>query len=692
MNDNFEYLFAPNSVAIIGASDNPNKIGGRPIHFLRKYGFRGDVYPVNPGRQMVQGYRAYSDILDVPSVPDSVVIAVGTDAVADQVERCAQMGVRAAVLMSSGFGELGEKGRARERRLVEIANASGMRLMGPNCQGTANFSNGTILNFSTMFTDVAAQDGPIGIVSQSGAASVMPFALLRQAGLGVRYVIATGNDADLGACAMAEAVARDEDIKLILVYLEQISEPHRLASAARIAKERGAYIVVLKSGGSTKGASAAASHTGAVVGNEAAIDAFLARSGIWRARDIQDFILAAPLYLSDRPVGAGRSVAMSHSGAVAVMTADLAEREGLELADLADETKTRLTAILPDFGTAHNPLDTTAAVLSDPTMFPRVLSAIGLDSQADTVMVSVPMAGPGYDLETFADAAAEFVRTQNKPMVLSAPQPNVRAVFSARDIPVYATEADAIRALQQYTKHQQLRAALRESRVIEPIMGLPRGLQDEHRSLSLISDHGVPVVENILCNSPDEAVTAFHELGNVPVVVKGCAASIPHKSEHDLVYLHIRSTDDARRAAESCFAALKDMGITKPQVLVAKMVKGEHEIALGATVDAKLGPLVMIADGGTLVELRKDAVTLLAPFTAKQAREALARLRIAPLFQGYRGKPPLDVQALAEAAVALGDFAAGSRESLISVDINPVMVMPSGEGVLAVDAVVELNQ
>ncbi|MGT2492817.1 CoA-binding protein [Cupriavidus basilensis] len=297
MHSHFEALFRPRSVAVIGASDNPNKVGGRPIHYLNRFGFEGKVFPVNPAREEIQGHRAYASVQDIGEVPDAVVIAVSGEAALAQVRQCSGIGVKAAVVMASGFGETGEAGRQRQDELVTAANAGGMRLVGPNAQGTANFASGAVLNFSTMFMEVAPADGPIAIISQSGAASVMPYALLRQAGLGVRYLVATGNDADIDACAMAEAVAADPAIRLILVYLESLSSPVRLAAAAAVARQRGAHVVVLKSGSSQRGAVAAASHTGAMVGNDATIDAFLARHGIWRARNMNEFIRATPLYL-----------------------------------------------------------------------------------------------------------------------------------------------------------------------------------------------------------------------------------------------------------------------------------------------------------------------------------------------------------------------------------------------------------
>lgn len=691
MDNTFKELFSPRAVAVIGASDNPNKVGGRPIHYLKKYGYRGEIYPVNPTRPEIQGVRAYESIESIGTPPEAAIIAVAGDAAIEQVRRCGHAGVKVGVVMSSGFSEVGSAGQEREARLVEAAKTSGMRIIGPNAQGSANFATGAILNFSTMFMDVEPLDGPIAIVSQSGAASVMPYALLRQAGFGVRYVVATGNDSDQGACTMAEAVAMDPDIRLILVYLESISDPDRLAAAARAARSRGAYIVAIKSGSSKRGAAAAASHTGALAGNDAAVDGFFARHGIWRARDINEFIRATPLYLRNQSTKAGRAVAMSHSGAVAVMTADLAEQATLELTELTPQTKQQLSEILPDFGTASNPLDMTAAILSESKMFQRVLNAIGSDPGADTVIVSVPVAGPGYDLNAFATEAQEFSRTHEKPLVVCAPQASVREIFQAHQLPTFVTDSDAILAMAQYTAHQRLLTKI-PTQITYPdaVQIKGTGFLDEASSLSLLADYKIPVVEHKICESTEEAVDAFHGLGGY-VAVKGCAADVPHKSEHGLVHLALRSVEEVEEAVRYCLSKLTALGVASPKVVVAKMVKGEHEFALGVSVDQQLGPVVMVGEGGTLLELRKDIATLLAPFTLDEAKTALRKLRIGKLFDGYRGDPALDLEALASAAVALGNFAASCGNSLKSVDINPVMVMGRGDGVIAVDAVVEMQ-
>lgn len=682
-------LLNPASVAVIGASDDPNKVGGRPIHYMQRFGYRGRVLPINPGRKVVQGLRCYVSLDDVDEVPEAAIIAVSGDEACEAVRHCARLGVSIAIVMASGFAEIGAAGRQMQEDLVSFARSHGMRLVGPNSQGIANFASGAVLNFSTMFMEVPPEDGPIAIVSQSGAASVMPYALLRERGFGVRYLAATGNDADLGVSELALRIAADPEVRLILVYVESISNPAMLAEAAKLAHGRGAHIVLLKGGSSQRGAVAAASHTGAMVGEDGALNAFLDRHGIWRAQDVHELINAAPLYIRGLPAKDGRTVVMSHSGAVGVLCADAAERAGLPLTDLAEATLATLREIIPSFASAANPLDVTAALLGNKDMFPRVLTALGGDPGADMVLVGVPVAGPGYDVPGLAQTAAKFMSENRKPVAVTAPQASVRAQFEECGVPTFSNETDAVNALRQYAR--QCRSVGLVETLEIPLRGAsPRGLLDEAGSLALLAEFGIPVVEHAVCDNPKQASVAAALFGD-RVVIKGCAAEVPHKSEHGLVRVGIQGAEAVERAAADCLATLRTLDVPDGRVIVARMAKGIHEFMLGAAVDPVFGPLVMIGEGGTLVEMRHDIVSLLAPFSVDEALEAIGKLWIAPVLKGFRGQPPLDAHALATAATKLGEFAVAYRDTLLSVDMNPVMVMAEGEGVKVVDAVVEFG-
>lgn len=364
---------APKSIAVIGASDNTNKIGGRPIAYLSRFGFQGKVYPINPMRNEVQGFHSFSTFQSLPEVPDVAIIAVPGDLAVQAVDECAKAGVALSIVMSSGFGESDSEGKLQEQAMKASARACGMRIVGPNSQGLANFGTGAVASFSTMFTEVQPMDGPIGIISQSGAMSVIPYGLLRARGLGVRHSHATGNDCDVTVCELATVVAEDPDLKLLMLYLEGIPDPWNLAEAARIARDRNLPMVVLKSGRTAAGQEAAQSHTGALANEDKVVDAFLKEHGIMRAQSMVDLVDTAPLYLQGwRPKGR-RLVAISNSGAVCVMTADAATQEGMPLEPLLPATQQELKSILPGFATVKNPVDITAALLSNSGLFGAIL-------------------------------------------------------------------------------------------------------------------------------------------------------------------------------------------------------------------------------------------------------------------------------------------------------------------------------
>jgi acyl-CoA synthetase (NDP forming) len=695
MNPIANHLLNPRSVAVIGASDNPNKVGGRPIYYMRKHGYRGRIFPVNPGRETVQGLPCHASLDHLPEVPDAVVIAVDGSKAVDAVRQCADRGVPTVIVITAGFSELGDAGRKAQEEMVAYANARGTRVMGPNSLGIANFATGAILSFSTMYMEVEPKDGPIALIGQSGASCVMPYSFLREAGMGARYLVGSGNDADLCVAELVRMVSEDAEIKLILAYLETVRKPELLAEAADIARSRGAGIVLLKGGSSERGALAAASHTGAMAGNDAALDAFLQRHGIWRARDMRELINAAPLYLSGCEPGAGKTVIMSHSGGWGVMCADVAGQVELPLAELSRPTCDALSGILPSYATATNPLDLTAALLNNKSMFADALQAVTADPQGDMFLVGIPVAGPGYDLDSLAGTVAAFAEQTGKPFIMSASQSYVREACRNHGLPVYLNETDALHALRQYWAHHALMKRTRpvqDPPPLAPAGASRRGVLNEAESLRWLDDGGVPVVQYHECADAQAAMRAFDELGGGKVVVKGCTAAITHKSEHNLVHVGLQSRDAVRAAAQDCLARLAALNCADASVIVAPMIKAEYEFVLGVAVDPVFGALVMIGDGGKLVEVRNDVVTLLAPFTQDDVKRELRKLRIAPLLDGYRDMPALDIDAVARAAVKLGDWAGAQRDRLRSVDINPLMVGRAGEGAIAVDAVVEFQE
>src|ERR1051325_6469452 len=348
---------------------------------------------------------------DTPAPPQLAIIAVaGAEAVA-AVEACAAQGVKVAVVMTSGFAETGEEGARAQARMSAAAQAAGMRLIGPNCQGLANFATGLVANFSTIFHELEGRDGPVAIVSQSGAISQAIYTLLREQGVSARHVHATGNEADVTIADLAGAVARDPGVRLVLLYMEAIKDPALLAAAAIAAHARQVPIVALKAGRTASGQRAASSHTGALATEDRVVDAFFERYGIWRAADPHELVRAAALYLGGQRPRGKRLAFVSNSGASCVMAADHAERRGIPLAPLSANARGRLRKALPAFAALANPIDVTGALLSDSGLLGAVLPIIGEDAQTDLLLLALPIAGAGYDVPRFARDLAQFQQT-----------------------------------------------------------------------------------------------------------------------------------------------------------------------------------------------------------------------------------------------------------------------------------------
>jgi len=679
---------APDSVAIIGASDNPHKVGGRPILYMRRYGYRGRLYPINPARAEVQGHKAYASLDALPEAPELVIVAVAGEEALRAVEACAARGVKVAVVMASGFGELGEAGRAVQQAMLSAARGAGMRLIGPNCQGLANFATGVVANFSTIFNEMQGKDGPVAIVSQSGATSQAIYALARQKGLGVRHVHATGNEADVTIADLAREVVRDEGVGLLLLYMEAIHDPQALAEVAEAARARDLPIVAVKAGRTASGQKAASSHTGALASEDRVVEAFLEKHAIWRVPDPHGLVTAAELYLAGRRPAGKRLVFISNSGASCVMAADLAEERGIALAPFSEAARAKLAKALPGFATVSNPIDVTGALLGNSHIFGAVLPILGEDRNSELVLLALPVAGTGYDVPGFARDLAGFAERYGHAVAVAAPQAEVRTEFSKAGVATFSRERDAMQALQQVAEHSALMKRGRRELAEAPAPVVPEraaGFMNEAQSLALLAAAGLPVVEHRLCRDEAEARAAFGALGP-KVVVKACSSSMPHKTELGLVRLGLRSVDEVAQA----FREFRPRVPAADGVLVARHEAGRRELALGARLDPSFGAVVMVGDGGVYLEALKDFQLLLPPFTEEEVLEALARLRIAPLLSGLRGQPALDIGAYARMAVRLGDAMLGWQGRIASIDVNPVMLYEQGQGALAVDALVEL--
>jgi acyl-CoA synthetase (NDP forming) len=455
-------LLCPRSVAIVGASDNPNKIGGRPLHYLRTFGFRGKVFPVSQRGGPVQGVPSFASLEDLPEAPDCVILSVPAEAALAQVQSCAKIGARNAILFSSGFGEMGPEGLHRQQELVAAARAGGVRLLGPNTIGAANFSCGAILSFASMYQEVEARDGPVAIVSQSGAVGASAYAQLRQNGVGVRYVCTTGNQSDVDVCDFFGAVLADPTVRLVLLYLEEARDLPALEAALVLARNRGVPVLVLQSARTESGARMAACHTGAAGTRGPALSGLFAQYGCRRVASLSQLAASAPLYLdsASRPSPLQVGV-ISNSGASCVLAADACDVLELPLAQLGDATLTQLDALLPPFSRSRNPVDLTAMLLADPSLLGRTVTALLQDAGCTGLALNLlAVAGAGYDIARFAADTALAVRACGKPAVFSSPDPRVRIMFANAGIAAFESEHEALTALKDHRAHRDAIAQL----------------------------------------------------------------------------------------------------------------------------------------------------------------------------------------------------------------------------------------
>lgn len=686
-------LLAPASIAIVGASDNPDKIGGRPIHYMRRHGYAGTLYPINPQRAEVQGERAWPDLDALPAPPDLAIVAVAGEQAVQAVDRCAALGVSAAIVISAGFSETGEAGRRTQDAMTARARAAGMRIVGPNSQGLANFGNGAIASFSTMFLEVEPQDGPVAVISQSGGMCAMVYGLLRQRGVGVRHVHATGNEADVTVAELACAVLRDPEVRIVLLYLESLRDAGALAEAAALARARNVPLIAVKAGRSEAGARAAASHTGALANEDRTVDAFFAHHAILRARDPQELVRYAELALRGPLPQGPRMVVVSNSGASCVLAVDAAVERGLQIAPLGQATQEILGQRLPGFATTGNPVDITAALLSNNGLFGEVLPPIAQDPAADMFLIDIPVAGRGYDVARFAADTARFAQAAAKPVAVVAWQDPVAGTFRTHGVPVYADEQQAVEALAALWRLHRLRERAPVEASVAPVEApadARPGFLSEAASLALLAAQGIAVGEHALCANADAAVAAWRRMG-APVALKACSTRLPHKSEHGLVALGINDEAALREALARQAQTLARLGVDDASWIVARMQRGLHELALGVRNDPVFGPVVMVGAGGKYVEALADVALLMPPFAAEEALAALRGLRIGRLLAGVRGEPAADMQAVAEQAARLGRYALAAAGHVASIDVNPVLVGAQGEGAVALDALVELS-
>jgi len=684
-------LFSPASIAVLGASADPLKIGGRPIKFLKAHGYGGTILPVNPRGGDVQGLPALRSVAELPWGVDHAVVALPAAAVLDAAQACADRGVKALTVFSAGFAEVGPEGAAMQARLSALARESGMRIIGPNCMGVMNFRIGMIASFAFMVDLGLPRLGRTALVSQSGAFGGQALVMARRRGLPLGAWVTTGNECDVEMADCLAHFARDDETDVIMGYMEGCRSPDRLVHALALARERGKRVVMVKAGSSDVGRAAAQSHTGALAGNDRVFDSLFRQYGVHRADSIESFFDAAYAAGSGKRIAEGRVGVFTVSGGVGVLMADVAEHEGLDMAPLPQPAQDALRAMLP-LAAVRNPVDGTAQIWSDMALFRRFLRTMLREGRYEAVvffLTAMPYSPPLQQplAEIFADLRREFPEPV---LVLSMLAP--QALQDELVDQGYLLIEDASRAIRALSA---LRALSQPSPGPVDLATLPRvphfpvlEAANEYAAKEVLARVGIPVLPERATAGIDDACAAARELG-YPVALKVLSPDIVHKSEAGGVALDIADEEGLRQA----WAAMRErVAQAVPQariegMLVAPMAPAGVEMILGVQRDPVFGPVVMVGMGGIYAELLDDISLRIAPVDADGALRMVCELKAFPLLYGARGRPRADLDALVRAIVRLSVFAYQHADRIASIDINPFRVFDAGRGAAALDAV-----
>ncbi len=693
-------MLNPRSFAIVGATPR-QQYGGRMLAAALKMQDRVRVYAVNPKYEEILGVKSYKSITDLPETPDVVAVVVPYNHVLSTLKEAHAKGTRAAIVISAGFSERGLSDRADlQAEIATYARESGLRISGPNCLGLANIRDNIWLTSSSRQT--AGANGKVGLVCQSGATLFGPFlARAADSGMGLSYVVSTGNEADLDFADFARYLLDDAGTTVIAGFVEGFKDAAKFIEVAKLASERGKPIVLIKIGRSDLGRRAASSHTAALTGSDALYDAICKQYGVIRVPSYDDLLEVSQLMAqSHKPKHPGIAV-VSHSGGICSLTADMCGQQGLDLPLLSDKARGVIDSILKGFGWAANPADVTGkansdsfpaimdAMISEPGVGTLAIASAGREEQADQIIA--------LREKTDKNVAYMWTGTRDASATLTK--------LKAAGVPLFYTPdslARGLRHLIDYHAWHEKRMAQgfasapamnsAHKQALAKVQALKRSALSESESKQLIAAWGVPISLEVCVTDLDGAVKAADKIG-YPVVLKVDSPDIPHKTEAGVVRLNLHNADEVRAAHAAILANAKSHApnATINGVLVQEMVSGGVEVIVGVSYDAQLGPTLLFGTGGVMVEVYKDVAMRHCPITPAEAREMIAEVKGAKLLQGFRGKPACDVEALAQVLVNVSHLAVNLNGQLAELDINPLLVMPKGQGVKAVDALVAFN-
>lgn len=686
-------LLRPRSVAIVGASEKPGALGASVLANFVRNDYPGDIHLINPKRDTIEGRPCIPSVEALPDGVDLAILAIPRVAVLDTVRQLAAKKVGAAIIFAAGFAEGGEEGMADQLEIGRIAAEAGMVIEGPNCLGSVNYLDRIPLTF--IDTDIKAPSpGGVGIVSQSGAMAAVLAVMLESRSLDLTYSVSTGNEAASGVEDYVEYMIADEKTRLIAMIVEQFRQPARFLALMDKAKAAGKLVVLLHPGKSSAARESAATHTGAMAGDYKLMRAKVERAGVVLAETLEELGDIAEIAARCPALPSGGTTVLGESGALKALTLDLAEELELSLPALNDDNAPALRAALPDFVPVSNPLDLTAQGLVDPDMYYRTLAALFQDDRVGTIFAGIIQTNPatiGIKLPPFMKAVREL--KPNKPVIFGGVDEGAYVPaewieqLRAEGIPYFPTTERALRAIRRLSAasdrdHSRTDAAPASV----PALASEHGVVPEYRAKALLGPLGIAFPKGQFAATVEEAIAAAEAIGG-PVVMKAQAAALSHKSDAGGVALNLVGADAIRAAWDKMFAdvARYNAAIILDGVLIEAMGARGLELIIGAKNDPQWGPVILAGFGGVTAEILQD-VRLLSPDMTKEAIVAeLGKLKQAALLHGYRGSPALDVDAVADLIGRIGQLLRGEPR-IQELDLNPVVVYPKGQGVVALDA------
>ncbi|MBN1978093.1 MAG: acetate--CoA ligase family protein [Anaerolineae bacterium] len=686
-------FFKPQSVAVVGASRDPEKLGYAVVSNLKEAGFHGSIYPINPKADEILDFKAYPSVLDVPGSIDLAVIVIPYRFVPDVLRECGQKGVQAVVVITAGFREAGREGLEREMELVQIAKQHAFRLIGPNCLGVIDTA--TPLNAS--FAPGTPPAGPIAFMSQSGALGTAVLDIAMAGRIGFSKFVSLGNKADVSEIDLLEALADDPESKVILIYVEGVPDGQRFIEVARQVTRK-KPVVAIKSGVTASGSRAVSSHTGSLAGSEAAYKAAFRQAGVIRAASMEALFDYALVFAYQPLLQGDRIGIVTNAGGPGILATDALEHAKLEIPRLKGETVEALEEYLPGAASAANPVDVLGDALAD--RYEHAVDLVLRDPNVDGVMVILtPQAMT--EIEKTAEVVGRLAQRADKPVVgcfmgearINAGVDILRK-YGVPNYPFPERAAAALAAMSAYRR--DLEHPVFEPEPCTSCIPAVRELFDKVRSEGRVSigdleawevlrAYDFPIPESRLAKTPDEAVAIAEEIG-YPVVLKIASPDILHKTDVGGVKVNLDTPADVRDAFDLMVyrAGRYVPGATIWGCQVQQMVQGGREILLGMSRDPQFGPLVAFGLGGIYVEALRDVAFRVAPFSPQEAEEMICEIRSFPLLEGVRGEPPADLGAIVDALTKISRLVTDFPE-ILELDINPLMVFEEGRGAMAID-------